>query len=649
MQGALTFETIGNQTRVTNRVSAYQPSQEITELYKRIKEDYESGWEILNRPYDEFNGLSFIDRANEDQKNWLSWIPDQSGDPEEAWRWFGTRPITRNKIVSTAAHLTSRLLKPSVFAQNDKDDEDKEAAEIIDTLLDYNIRRSHYETAFLYGVVSGLVNPLSYFEVNYCNSYQEILEGTYKSYERKKVLDEENSGFQYGILPFDEILFANPYQFFLQKQRFNMKKKRVSYHELEGKYSWHPNWEHVQPGISVVLGEDNVFYDVEDINDELCEVVEPMYRTSDSQTCWINGIYFGDENVDYNPFYHRTHKNKPRYPFVKYGAEPIDAMRFYGYKSLAAKLANDQALVDRMWQLSMDGKYLDTLEPIATIGAGKFDKSVQVPATVTDFPKGAEIQRLRFGNSNAAVEALHEAERSMTESSLDSQLQGQSSSPDKTARGALLEQQNAETNLGFIGKMIGVMAKEAGELMVDDILRYQTVGEVEEIIGGLPKMKYKTFLVDGKVKEGKNKTAIVRFTDKYSYEMSDEDKRTHNLELYEEAGDGKVIYEADPVIFQKLDFLITFDSEQMMKRNTAFEQAIKLEIYDRAIQNPYVNQELITRDFLLEPLIKGDAAKYVKDAEEVAEALAPNPQNGQPKGVASDIMKNTATREILPV
>ena len=40
----------------------------------------------------------------------------------------------------------------------------------------------------------------------------------------------------------------------------------------------------------------------------------------------------------------------PMYNSVKYGFEPIDAMRFIGYKSLVDKMQNDQEAVDREWQ-----------------------------------------------------------------------------------------------------------------------------------------------------------------------------------------------------------------------------------------------------------------------------------------------------------
>ena len=337
---------------------------------------------------------------------------------------------------------------------------------------------------------------------------------------------------------------------------------------------------------------------------------------------------------------------------MKFGAEPIDAMRFYFYKSLVAKMSNDQELYDRMWQMAMDGTFISTFPPVLTIGAGKIDKSVVVPATVTDIKQGADIKPLTgISNPVVAFSALREAERSLTESSQDPQLAGREGVNPKTARESILIQQNAETNLSPIIRMIGTAVKEVGELMIDDTIRFQTVGEVNEILAGTPKLKFRNFVMQGKVREGKNVTEYVRFTDRFAgQKMSQREKELEEMRLFDEAGEDRVIYEVNPSLFAKLDFLVTVDYDQMLKRNTAFERAFKLEIYDRAISNPFVDQTQITRDFLLEPLVKGEAAKYLKPVENMTGGLVPSEQMpNQNKGRLTGRMMESAALEQLTV
>ncbi len=651
MKGTLTYGKDG--TIENGRLSAYQPPVEVKDLYTSCKSSYEDGDEIVNRPFEEFNNRSVIGRMNEDQKAWLSWTPEPSPDPEDAWRWNGVRPITRNKIISTAAHLTSQLIYPNIFAQNDNDEEDRDMAYVMRDLIEYNVRHSDYETSFLYGVISGLVNPVTYWEVSYTEGYQEVIEGTQSEFTRKQVVDDVLSGFQHNLFTSNEILISNPYQFDLQKQKCLIKKRLMSYDEAEGLYGEHENFKHVQKGVTKVMGEDGTFYDVDDINNDMVEECTFYYRRHDCQVCFIGGVYLGSPNTKYNPFTHRTNKNKPKYPFAKFGAEPIDAKRFWAYKSLAAKLSNDQESVDREWQMYHDASFLSTFAPVVTAGAGKIGKSVMVPATVTDIAKDATITPLNIANPIAAANALRESERSLSESSNDPMFSGVSGG-NKTARESVLLQQNAQTNLGIMGRMIGIMVKDIGTLTVDDILRYQTLGEMSEIVGGVPKMKFRTFILDNKVKNGRNVSEHIRFTHKYAgVKMSKKEKEMKELEMYQEHGDDKFVYEINPTLFSRMDFLCTVDYEQLMKRNTAFERAFKLEVFDRAIANFQVlglDPKLIGRDFLLEPLVKGESSKYEAKSDALLQGIIPEyaKEGKSPKkGLPSRMSESTAMDEAM--
>ena len=644
MKGKITYSP--KEHKPEQPLSAYQPPQEVSELFDTVRHAYEVGNEVLNRPFEELNGLSVIGRMNEDQKAWLSWNPPAFEDSESDWRWTGVRPITRNKIISTAAHLTAQLIKPSIFAQNDQDEEDRDAGYVMGSLLDYNIQHTPYELTFLYGVISALVNPVAYFEVDYVGAEQEI---AVKGKQSKKVIDDEMSGFRFNLLPADEILIPNPYQFFLQRQDFVIKKRRISREDAEALYGDHDNWEYVKEGVQYIMGEDAMFYDVEDIEgDTLVEEVRYMHRRTDTEVIFVNGVYISNPDTKYNPFRHRTNKGKPKYPISKFGAEPIDAMRFFFYKSLVAKMSNDQELYDRMWQMAMDASSIRTYLPIITIGAGKIDKTVVVPATVTDLQPGADIKPLNgIVDPRAAFEAAREAERSLSESSQDPQTQGQQGALPQTARQSILIQQNAETNLSLITRMIGVAVKDVGELMIDDIIRYQTTGEADEILAGATQMKFKTFIVNGKVREGKNVTEYVRFTDRFAGEkMTLKQKELEEDGLFDEAGEDSVIYEVNPSLFSKLDFMVSVDYEQIAKRNTAFERAFKLEIYDRAIQNPFVDQTQITRDFLLEPLVKGEASKYMKPQEGAMAGIMPEETKGRQGRLPSRMMQSAGMESL---
>lgn len=628
MKGSLVY---GKKGEIESPRSNYQPSIEVRELTQKVKGCVEEGENNLNHPYDEYNGRSFVTQTNEAQRTWLA-HPDTPYTGDDEWRFNGIRPITRNRVVYTTARLTAQLLWPKSHAQNSMDEEDIVAGQAMDGLLEYNIGRSNYETAFLMGVLAGLVNPINYFSVEYCESWQEAWQGG----EYKRVIDEVFSGFQYGLVPIDEMYFANPYVYEWQKQDWIIRTRRVSYEEMEGRFGKHENWGHVTIGRTSMVNMDGFFYDVEDINDGLVGHVSYKHRRSDCEIDFVNGIYVSNPNTKFNPFLHRRMKTVdgeaveiPLYDTVKFGFEPIDAMRFVGYKSLVDKMSNDQDAADREWQDYFDASRLATFTPVVTMGAGKIDKSVVSPAGVTELGKDAKTVPLQVANPVATLGALREAERSANETSVDPQTGGIQQGPQKTKAEVDTLEQNTDTNLSLTAKLIATMVKEAGHLMADDIIRFQTVGEAGEILGDTV---YRTFIIDGKLREGREKTTRIKFTDRFAGRaMSKEERETEEYKLMEEAGEDKDLIEVNPGVFSRMNWLFTIDAEQMTRRNTQFERQFKLAAYDRAIRDPLVQQDpesqlKITRDFLFAPIFKGEAAKYLPRIRKVAEGVTGYPQ-----------------------
>jgi len=131
--------------KVKSPASTFKPTDKEAEVTKLVLSDFSLANEIRNKPYTEFNNKSLLERINEDQKAWNSYQEPGSDDPEFAWKSNAIRPITRNKVISISAHITGSIIYPQVFAQNENDEEDKDAAQVMRDLLEWSYDQSEYD------------------------------------------------------------------------------------------------------------------------------------------------------------------------------------------------------------------------------------------------------------------------------------------------------------------------------------------------------------------------------------------------------------------------------------------------------------------------------------------------------------------------
>lgn len=626
-----------------NRVeSLYQPPLEVRELTQRIKKDYQIGYDLLRRPFREFNNKSLLTRMDLDQKAFNSYVEPQSSNPDESWRYNGVRPLTRNKIISIAAHVTASLIYPNVFAQDSDSKEDRLAAEVMRDLIEWNIRNSDYETTFLFGVVSALTNPAVVLEQGFYQAVQDVKFKTENGYDIQSLIDDVFSGFQTHVVPLDEFLIGNAYEYELQRQRFVIRRRFISYEEAAALYSNHENFKFVKPGVKTIYDDSSdTFYDLYDdeLEDTLVEEATYYNRTEDVEIPFVNGIYHGEENTEGNPMRHRDYLNRPKYPFAKSGYEPIDEKRFFYYKSAVFKLANEQDLLDRMWRMTMDGTFLQMMPPVAIMGDEIVNSSVVFPGMTSGFSKDTKINPIQIGNASAGFNAIQAVEQSADESSQDPIRQGVSAAGSQTAYEISKLDQNARIQLGLFGKMIGTLVRDVGYLMIDDIIHHQTVGHMNET-GGEGSLEYQTFLLPNQTIQGREVTKSIIFTDEY---LAKEPTLEDSFKILKEQGgpDSETkIYKVNPLRFAKLKFQLFVDPDVLLPKNEAFEKAMNLEAYDRMIRDPYTNKRAVSQDFLVETFAKGKSDRYLLSSEKLLgmnldETATPN---GESMGKSSELV-----------
>lgn len=620
--------------------------------------DYAQAWRLQHRSFDEFDGVSLLDRARLDQQTFGAYVGAVIEPASKQWRWKGRKNTARNKVIGILAHLISGMLFPYCYAYNEENEEDEMTAKVMRILIEDHLKKADYEIKFLYMVTSALVNPAVHVEVEYVEAMQRIKEkmadGTYKVTE---AVDMLLSGIGLNLIPIDQILPADFYTNDIQRQPFMVRVRRISYDESREIYSGRfmdegkDRFDYVTAGMTRIMlagQEHQTLYDIEwtEADRNYVQEITIQYRPEDLEVTFVSGVFMGNYEDCYNsnPFKHRRMslignewKTIPVYNYAKTGFEPLDpAGRFYYYKSACFKEFWDDASINRAYQLAQDGMFLDVIKPIFLTGVSKIDQTVMVPGATIAMPMGADAKPYSLGpNLTAALEILRTNKEDIAESTQDS-LQSGIAQSGVTATATMKAEQNAQVILGVFSTMIADLIRQIGELVVDCIIQHTTVGEIDASIPEGLAFKYKTVLAKSK-EAGKNVTNKIQF-DSALMGMDMTKEKANNIEwdMYEKSGgeDSKQVhYRVNPYKFARSQFSVYIDPSQIMSRSMGTDQLRKDRAFNLLMDPrvaPFVNQQAVVDKFVIEEYSDGDPDEFKKTPEQVQNDMINNVmgQNG---------------------
>lgn len=612
------FAVDNKGTQSKPNISNYQPDSNTTAVRQLIVKHFRLGDMTMRRPRREFNDLSVLTRTMVDQMSFNAYQPNNGdaleGDEINSWRSRAMRPIARNKVISIAAHATARLLFPKVFAYDSQSDEQVEAAQVMMDLMEWAGNQSDYNKTALYATISALVNPASIIYTEYSETYREVKrEKGANGYRIEKILDEDFSGFKDYVVPVDELFIENIYEHDIQKQAWLIWRKVISYEQAELKYGSIKEFEYVKPGVQLIFNDANTtFYEVYDANmrPEMVEEVIYWNKSKDLKITMVNGVMLCEAD---NP----NPRNDKQYPFVKFGYELIDEGKFFYYKSLVFKMQQDEKIINTLYPMIIDGTYLNLFPPMVAIGSETIGSDVIVPGAVTTFGSpDSDLRPIRTSTAlNEGLGALFQVEKSVSESSADyfaSQVPG---SKNDTAYGTSVIQNNANVILGLFVQMIAQQVKDFGKLRIQDVLQFLTIADASQITNA--ELVYKTFLLTDKAGSNVKK---IKFETSLPEQADEETKLEESFKTLKMQGglDSKTsLSRVNPELFRNLKFIAGINPDIMNPMSEELERQYGLQLYDRAIANPILDQEEVTKDFLLElyPKSKKDPSKYIKEQE----------------------------------
>lgn len=626
----LTAKNVAEGKNVTP--SLYQPSDAEKETRAMILKHFALGYVTMYTPRVEFNDLSVISRMTVDQMAFNTYQTNNGqaayGDEVNGWRSRAMRPIVRNKIVSIAAHATAQLIFPKVFAYNETNDEQQDAATVMEDLMEWAGDQSDYAQNSMFRVITSLTDPASIGYTEYTEVYREVKRPKVNGgYTKETILDTTLSGFQDTVVPVDELFIENFYEHNIQKQGWLVWRRVISFALAEAKYkNKYTNFQYVQPGVQILFNDANQsFYQVYDTNMRQEDVEEIVYwnRSLDVKVVMVNGVMLTTPD---NP----NPRNDKLYPFDKFGYEIINNRCFY-YKSLAFKLQHDAEIINTLYPMIIDGTYLNLMPPMVQIGDEIIGSDVIVPGAVTTLQSAnADLKAITTSsNLSAGLNALSQVEQSISETTESVPSFGGAR---KTAYQMSLEQQNAATILGLFVQMISQHVRDYGRLRLGDILQFLTIIDTDRITGDAETV-YKTFLVNkGSSTGGKAKVRKISFDGNMSSDpMSGEDQMKASYDVLQEQGgaDSNVeLYKANPELFRTLTYMLTVAPDALSPKSEQLERQLHLETFDRLITSPAANQEEALRLLLTtDSLTKRSPDKYVMQQPPAGQP----PVGGQPQ------------------
>ncbi len=592
---------IGDKNKGT--ISSYQPTQEVLDLTKLVRDAYQKGHDILHKNYVELNNHSVISRMNKDQLTFNSFVDESVEDPRDAWKWRGTRGQARKNTMAMHAQITSQYILPSVFAQNEAQELDREMSDMAHDIMEWMAINSNYRSSFLTASMGMLVNPVTYMGAEYNEVFQKVKcmndDGTYSA---KEILDEVLSGYQAPVYSADQIMITNAYEQNIQKQTWSIKRRFLEYDEAKGLYGDHVNFVFVQKGIqSIYSADDGLFYDIKDEdNPTLVEEVIAYCRRDDLEVPYINGIYMGDESVEANPFSHRDNRNAPKVPVTPFGYERIGEHFFY-YKSLVNNVGWDHALLDQMYEITMNKEILDLLPPMVFKGADNIDTEVVMPGlTISSSNPDFEATPLfpRTGNQGG-YNAMQSIQQSIDDGSVSALTKGQLPDPNQKAYSVGVANQHAQVMLSAVGKSLGESVMQYGMLMLDIALNHLTVAQIDELTG---KPSYRTFVLEDQAIDGKRVDKKIMFDESLiGRRLTKKQREEMAVEMYQKSmeKDGyEYLYRINPHLWSKMKYMTRIEPDAMIPKNAEFEKAQSQQMYTLLREDPLIAPEVLVRKLI---------------------------------------------------
>lgn len=576
----------------------WEPTDEEKAVRARVVRCLTDGYTNQYKPRVEFNDASLIQRMTEDLMAFNTYQPNDGewpdGDVANNWRSTAIRPVERNKVMSVAGHAAGRLGFLKAQATNEDSKPDADAADVMNTLLDWSRSMWLQPEKLLQMMLASLYAPKCFVHWEWRQTYrQRKTEKVGNKWNYEMRMDEDLSGFITTVVPPDQLFLENIFERDIQKQGWLVWRRVQSHDLMEAKYSNWKNFDKVRRGMHFVFNDPNAnFYYVYDpnmIRDMAEEIVYWCKDNGGEMITMVNGVVIGEPDAA-NP------REDGMYPFLSFGYQMIRTNFLYD-KSLVNSVAQDAKVLNTLYPLVIDTATLATIPPMVATGTEIIGSDVIIPGMTTTFKDvNAQLRPLMQTPPSVAqaMTALTEVEKSLDQTVNIQPFQNLGSNV--TAEQIQAMEQQKEEAIGPFRDSLLSASYQMTRLALGDILQHFTAVDADKITADAP-LVYRRFLAG----TGKGQKRI-GFED-----MSKaKDGLKESYKTLEMQGGSKAevpLYRVDPQKFRDLKFMMELNEDVLRPKSENVKFRRNLDTFDRSIQaktaGANVDLDATFKDFVL--------------------------------------------------
>ena len=451
----------------------YNPSEAEVKVINRVFERFQSMKTERDKQRHELGDKTITEYVNDSMDAYNGIVSEEIKATKEDWQSLIWDHETRGKVKAIVAMVTGN--RPFVSLIGENQDAHDYAADMFDVYEDSWLQENGayklYKQALSAACKGTVIVEEAYLEEKQMiKSITKVDQQTGKvSFTEKEVIKGGAGQVKAEIVPL--------LQFYPNENSAEIKHdcavyKLYSHKAFKNKYGKYPNAEYVVNGVWA-NGISNLKYKSKiDNANELIEVIKYHNEDFDEMVILSNGVWLNPQKGDKIspiPFDHKS------LPYTKTVFELADEECFYG-KSFPDILGGEQDTRNALLRLMIDQEILATNKPML-MGTGiEIDSSELYPGKQINVPGDiAQIRELQISGSNQSAFSLLQMLKTSSDvnSSISPTSQGVGSGR-KTAREAIILDENAKKISGTFQIFIYKLLKDRAELRISNIAQFYT-------------------------------------------------------------------------------------------------------------------------------------------------------------------------------